>query len=64
VEALAPRQLLLLTCGDRFDHTLGDAETCHELIVEHPHATCGDRTHCQFVISGDARLADDKNIQR
>jgi hypothetical protein len=64
VEALATRQLLLLTRRDRFDHMLGDAETCHELIVEHAHATCGDGAHCQFLISGDAKLADDKNIQR
>jgi hypothetical protein len=59
---LAPRQLLLLTRRDRFDHMLGDAETCHELIVEHAHAACSDRAHRQLLIAGDAKLADDKNV--
>ena len=34
------------------------------LIVEHAHATCRNRTHRQFLVAGDAKLADDKNVQR
>jgi hypothetical protein len=35
-----------------------------ELIVEHAHATGGDRPHRQLLIAGDAKLADDKDIER
>jgi hypothetical protein len=64
VEVLAPRQFLPLPGRDRIDDALGDAKTLDELIVQHAHATCGNRTHRQLLLAGNAKLADDKDVQR
>jgi hypothetical protein len=64
VKALAPRQLLPFARRDRIDHLLGNAKAFDELMVEHAHATSRDRPHRQFLIAGDAELADHKDVQR
>jgi hypothetical protein len=35
VEALAPRQLLLLPCCGRVDQVAGDAQALHDLLIDY-----------------------------
>jgi hypothetical protein len=34
------------------------------LVIEDARAAGGDRTHCELFVTGDAELADDKDIER
>src|ERR1700730_2621331 len=40
-----------------------DAQTLHDLLVEHANATGRDGTHCQLLVTRDAQLAHDKHIK-
>jgi hypothetical protein len=64
VKALAPRQLLRFARRDGIDQGRGNAEALDELIIEHTHATRRNRAHRQFLIAGNAELADHKDVQR
>jgi hypothetical protein len=43
---------------------IGDAKTFNQLIIEHTHAAGRNRTHRQFFVTGDAKLANDKDVHR
>jgi hypothetical protein len=40
-----------------------DPETMHELVVEHTHTAGRERAHRELLVSGDAQLAHDKNVE-
>jgi hypothetical protein len=41
----------------------GDAKLFHDPMVKHAHAAGRDRAHRQLLVSGDAQLAHDKNVE-
>jgi hypothetical protein len=64
VETLAPGQLVLLLCRNRINQMLRQPEMMHELVIEYTHAACRNSAHRQLLVSGDAQLAHDKNVER
>ena len=64
IETLAPRQLLVLSFGNRLDQIVRDPEAPHELVIEHTHAAARDRAHRQLLVARDAQLAHDKDVER
>jgi hypothetical protein len=64
VSTLAPRQLLAFLCSDSVDYVVRNAQILDDLIVQDPQAAGRNRTHGQLFVPGDAKLADDKDVQR
>ncbi len=63
VEPLASLQLGLLAGGDGVDLGLANAQGAHDVRVEDADATGGDGAQGQFLLAGDAQLADDVHVQ-
>src|SRR6202007_1088903 len=64
VAALAANELLLLACGDGVDDARGHRHVAQHVLIEDADTAAGDGSHRQFLVSGDAELADNKYIQR
>ena len=64
VSTLVPPQLLAFLCRDSVDYVVRNAQIPDDLIVQDPQAAGRNGAHGQFFVPGDAKLADDKDVQR
>jgi hypothetical protein len=61
---LTAAELLLFPSDNLVKLCLVETEGADHRLVKHAHATAGDRAHGKFLLTWDAQLPDDEDIER
>ena len=64
INAFAPLELLFFSRRNRIDHSVAQRQWHHDVLVHHAYAARCDRAHRKLVVTGNAQLADDEDVER